>query len=240
MMAVILAGGKGTRLKPFTMSIPKPLLPIGDVPILEVVLAQLARAGVSRVVLTLGHLPHLFSAAIGEGERFGLRIEYCREDEPLGTAGSLLLVREPEEHMLVMNGDLLTTLDYCALMRAHREARAEATISVRRRVTHVDYGVIQTTQDGDLDQYIEKPNIPYLVSMGVNVVSQESLRHIPPSRKFDMPDLMLAVKNSGGRVFCFESECYWQDIGRFDDYKQASEDYVNDPARFTDLAYSCS
>jgi NDP-sugar pyrophosphorylase family protein len=237
MMAVILAGGKGTRLQPFTVSIPKPLLPIGEVPILEVVLAQLARAGVTRVVITLGHLPHLFAACIGNGERFGLQIEYCQEDHPLGTAGSLLLVRNPAEHLLVMNGDLLTTIDYAELVHTHKSSGSAATISVHRRTMYVDYGVIETTADGALDRYIEKPSIPYLVSMGINVLSREALALIPPGEKFDMPQLMLAVKESGRRVGCYETDCYWQDIGRFDDYQRASADFAADPKRFTHLEY---
>jgi NDP-sugar pyrophosphorylase family protein len=238
MMAVILAGGKGARLQPFTVSIPKPLLPIGETPILEVVLTQLARAGFKRIVVTLGHLPHLFTAIIGTGERFGIEIEYCREDTPLGTAGSLSLIREPEDDLLVMNGDLLTTIDYGALVRAHRDTKAGATIAVHRRTTYVDYGVIETDAAGALDKYIEKPSIPYLVSMGINMVSRNCLRYIPTGEKFDMPQLMLATKHAGHRVSCFESDCYWQDIGRFDDYQKASADYDADPRRFTELVYT--
>jgi len=238
MMAVILAGGKGTRLHPFTVSIPKPLLPLGSVSILEIVLGQLARAGVTRVVITLGHLPHLFAACIGSGERFGLTIDYCREDVPLGTAGSLRAVTDPPADLMVMNGDLLTTLDYGALVRAHREAGAAATIAVHRRSMYVDYGVIETTDGGELDRYIEKPSLPYLVSMGINVLSRDSLSLIPPDQRFDMPQLMQAVKNSGRKVLCHESDCYWQDIGRLDDYERASADFDANPARFTELSYT--
>jgi len=237
-MAVILAGGKGTRLHPFTVSIPKPLLPLGSVSILEIVLGQLARAGVTRVVITLGHLPHLFAACIGSGERFGLTIDYCREDVPLGTAGSLRAVTDPPADLMVMNGDLLTTLDYGALVRAHREAGAAATIAVHRRSMYVDYGVIETTDGGELDRYIEKPSLPYLVSMGINVLSRDSLSLIPPDQRFDMPQLMQAVKNSGRKVLCHESDCYWQDIGRLDDYERASADFDANPARFTELSYT--
>jgi NDP-sugar pyrophosphorylase family protein len=237
MMAVILAGGKGTRLHPFTVSIPKPLLPLGDVPILEIVLAQLRNAGVTRVVVTLGHLPHLFAACIGDGSRFGLTIEYCQEEHPLGTAGSLLLVKQPEEAVLVMNGDLLTTINYGELLRFHYQQGAAATIAVHRRSMYVDYGVIETTVAGQLDRYIEKPSIPYLVSMGINVVSRESLRLIPPGEKFDMPQLMLAIKSSGKTVNCYETDCYWQDIGRFDDFQKASADFAADPDRFLKIDY---
>jgi len=238
MMAVILAGGKGTRLRPFTMTIPKPLLPLGDVPILEVVLQQLVRAGVSRVVLTLGHMPHLFAACIGDGKRLGLEIEYCTEDTPLGTAGSLLLVPNPDEHVLVMNGDLLTTIDYGALLKWHVASKSAATIAVHRRTSYIDYGVIETSSDGQLERYIEKPSIPYLVSMGINVVSRRAFEFIPQGVKFDMPQLMQAARDAGERVSCYDSDCYWQDIGRFDDYQQASADFAANPDRFLQVAYT--
>jgi len=232
MMAIILAGGKGTRLKPFTMTIPKPLLPLGDVPILEVVLQQLANVGIRRVVITLGHMAHLFVASIGNGERLGLAIEYCTEDTPLGTAGPLRLINDPDEELLVMNGDVLTTLDYRKLLEHHLARDAWATIAIHRRVSHIDYGVIETNTGGELARYIEKPSIPYLVSMGVNVISRRALSFVPESSRFDMPQLMQAVRDAGHRVSCYETDCYWQDIGRMDDYQQASADFVADPNRF--------
>jgi NDP-sugar pyrophosphorylase family protein len=231
-MAVILAGGKGTRLKPFTMTVPKPLLPIGDAPILEIVLRQLAQSGVKRVVLTLGHMAHLFSAVLGDGKRFGLDIEYCIEDQPLGTAGSLRLIASPAAEMLVMNGDILTTLDFTAMLGHHRQSGALATIALSKRSVHIDYGVIERDSRGELERYIEKPVIDYTVSMGINIVSAQALSLIPANIKFDMPDLMLGIKAAGGRVACYLTDCYWQDIGRFDDFEQASADFVADPARF--------
>jgi NDP-mannose synthase len=235
MLAVILAGGKGSRLKPFTMTIPKPLLPLGDVPIIEVVLHQLAAAGISRAVITLGHMAHLFRGSLGDGEHFGLKIEYVVENEPLGTAGSLRLVDGLEENFLVMNGDILTTIDYRELIATHQARKAAGTLALHKREVHIDYGVIETTADGLLSGYVEKPTIPYEVSMGINVVLRESLRLIPPSGKFDMPDLMLALQRAGKTVACYRTDCYWQDIGRFDDYQQASSDFVADPSRFLPL-----
>jgi NDP-mannose synthase len=232
MMAVILAGGKGTRLKPFTMTIPKPLLPLGDIPILEVVLAQLAAAQCSRVVLTLGHMSHLFRALLGDGTKLGLRLEYCFEDEPLGTAGSLRLINDLEDDFLVMNGDLLTTLDYAALIREHRKRMAWGTIALHERTVGIDYGVVKTSEDGYLVEYIEKPTIPYDVSMGINVLSRRCVEYIPAARRFDMPDLMLAMRRAGKTVIGYKSDCYWQDIGRFEDYQQASADFVASPSRF--------
>lgn len=232
MMAVILAGGRGTRLRPYTMTIPKPLLPLGDVPILEVVLLQLARAGFQRVVVTLGHMSHLFTAALGDGSRFGIAIEYCVEEQPLGTAGSLRLIEAPASEMLVMNGDVLTTLDYGTLVEHHRRTAAAATICLHKRTVHIDYGVVHTLADGTLDRYIEKPVIDYQVSMGINVVSKRALEMIPPGGRFDMPQLMQSLRDAGQRVSCYPADCYWQDIGRFDDYQQASADFSTDPDRF--------
>lgn len=239
-MAVILAGGKGTRLRPFTMAIPKPLLPLGDVPIIEVVLQQLANAGVHRIVITLGHMAHLFVASIGDGFRFGINIEYCTENSPLGTAGSLRLISDPEEHMLVMNGDILTTLDYVKLLNHHIEVGASATIAVHRREAKIDYGVVETTPGGQLYRYVEKPVIPYVVSMGINIISQRALEFIPLQSRFDMPQLMQTLVNTGHTVECYESDCYWQDIGRFDDYQQASADFSANPDRFLDHPYLTS
>lgn len=232
MMAVILAGGKGTRLMPFTMTIPKPLLPLGDMPILEVVIRQLASAGIMRIALTLGHMGHLYTAFIGDGSRWGVRIEYYFEDKPLGTAGSLRLVEDPGDTFLVVNGDILTTLNYQDLIATHIGHDAWGTIAVTRREVHIDYGVIVTTEDGFLGDYREKPTIQYEVSMGINVLSRRCLDFIPPMQKFDMPQLMPVIQRAGKPVICYKTDCYWQDIGRFDDYQIASEDFVADPVRF--------
>lgn len=232
MLAVILAGGKGARLRPFTMTIPKPLLPLGDVPILDVILRQLAASGFTRVILTLGHMAPLFLSTYGEGKAYGLHIEYLREDEPLGTAGPLRQISDPPADFLVMNGDLLTDLSYVDLIAAHRARGAAGTIGVAAREEKVDYGVIEMDANGSFTDYREKPVIPYYVSMGINVLNASALAHIPPTGKFDMPALMLSLHQAGELVHCFRSDCYWQDMGRFDDYTRASEDFVRDPDRF--------
>jgi NDP-sugar pyrophosphorylase family protein len=232
MSAVILAGGKGTRLKPFTMTIPKPLLPLGDTPILEIVIEQLVAAGVSRIVLTLGHMAPLLMASIGDGARWGVTIESVLEEEPLGTAGSLRAIKNLEDNFLVMNADLLTTLDYEDMFHFHLRHQSIGTIGLSKREVLIDYGVVRTNDQGILDNYIEKPTIPYSVSMGINILSKRCLGFIPPTGKFDMPDLMLAMHRAGHPVHCYETDCYWKDIGRFDDYQQASEDFVAKPSRF--------
>lgn len=232
MLAVILAGGKGTRLKPFTMTIPKPLLPLGDVPVLEVVVRQLAREGFTRVVLALGHMAPLFLAHFGDGSEYGLRIDYVREDEPLGTAAPLRQLTDVPDEFLVMNGDLLTDLSFRDLMTAHHRGGAAATIAVASRQEKIDYGVIELAPNGAFIDYREKPVIPYYVSMGINIVTNRALRRLPASGRFDMPDLMLALHRGGDGVHCYRTDCYWQDIGRFDDYTRASEDFVRDASRF--------
>lgn len=232
MMAVLLAGGRGTRLRPLTVTVPKPLLPIGDEAIVEVVLAQLRAAGFTRVVITLGHMARLFAAVIGDGSRWGMKVDYVFENEPLGTAGPLRMVQDLEDDFLVMNGDILTTLDYRKLVAFHREKQALGTIAVTQRTVHIDYGVITALPDARLAHYHEKPRIDYAVSMGINVLSRRAIEFIPEGTKFDMPDLMNVMHTTERRVFCFGANCYWQDIGRMEDYETASADFQKDPQRF--------
>ena len=214
MLALILAGGKGTRLRPFTFTIPKPLLPLGDVPVLEIVVRQLAAAGFSRVVFALGHMAPLFTAQFGDGSGYGLHIEHMVEHEPLGTAAPLRSLTGVPDEFLVMNGDLLTDLSFTELMAAHRNSSAAATIAVTAREEKIDYGVIDVAPDGAFVDYREKPTIPYYVSMGINVLSRGALQHVPATGRFDMPDLMLALHRAGAGVHCHRTTCYWQDIDR--------------------------
>ena len=232
MLAVILAGGKGARLRPFTMTIPKPLLPLGDVPVLEIVIRQLAAEGFDRAILMLGHMAPLFSANFGDGSDYGISLEYVREQEVLGTAAPLRELKGLPADFLVMNGDLLTDLSYKDLIESHRRSGAAATIAVRERKEKIDYGLIDIGPDNSFANYSEKPTVSYFVSMGINVLSARALRAIPPTGHFDMPELMLALHRAGEKVHCHRTDCYWQDIGRFDDYTRASEDFVNDPNRF--------
>ncbi|HTY72692.1 MAG TPA: sugar phosphate nucleotidyltransferase [Actinomycetes bacterium] len=231
MMAVLLAGGLGTRLRPYTMNIPKPLLPLGDVPTIEIVVRQLAEQGFDRVVVTLGHLPQLLMAFLEDGSRFGVAVEYEVENQPLGTAGSLRLVHGLDESFIVMNGDLLTTVDFASLLTQHEQSGAAATVVLTPRQVHIDYGVVHVTTDRRLVRYEEKPTLDYLVSTGIYALSRSVVGHVPEGR-FDMPDLVTALHESGADVRCQVSDAYWQDIGRFDDYQQASADFVADPGRF--------
>lgn len=232
MQAVILAGGRGTRLQPYTMSFPKPLVPIGDYPILEIIIRQLRRLGFDKVTILTGHLAELIQAYFGRGERWGIEIEYIREDKALNTAGALKLVKHIEDHVLVMNGDILTTMDYRALFQRHLDKGADATVATIRREHKVDFGVIEADRDGFLSGYREKPVLDYTVSMGVYVLSRNCRELIADGESLGMPDLLLRVLGGGGRVYCAQEPCYWLDIGRVDDYEEAQREFQANPQRF--------
>ena len=226
MKAVILAGGKGTPLAPYTKILPKALMPIGDMPILEVLLRQFKRAGFQDVILTVGHLAELLRAFFEDGSRFGIRIEYSFEDQPLGTAGPLSLVSSQlQETFLVSNSDVLTTLDLHELIASHRQSGAAATIACHQRQVHIDLGVLQFDGTGDLTGYIEKPTYDFSVSMGIYVFEPRVLEYIPYNSYLDFPDLVLRLIAAGERVRGYPFAGYWQDLGRQDDYEQAVIDF---------------
>jgi NDP-sugar pyrophosphorylase family protein len=231
MRAVILAGGKGTRLAPYTTVLPKPLLPIGDRPILELILRQLERAGFEEVDLSVGHLGGLIQAYLTERSGLeGLTLRYMWEDEPLGTAGPLRLLDAPDEPFLVMNGDILTSLDFGELMEFHRREAPALTIAVHRKLVKLELGVIE----GDaalVTGYVEKPTLEYEVSMGIYVYSPEVLGHIPPGR-FDFPDVVLALLAAGERVAKFPFTGPWLDMGTRDEYERAMAEFGESPELF--------
>lgn len=226
MHAVILAGGKGTRLRPYTTVFPKPLMPVGDLPILEVVIRQLRGAGCTGVTLAVGHLAELLIAFFGDGARWGLPIGYVREDRPLGTVGALALLPPFAEPFLLMNGDILTTLDYAALLAHHRQAGGIATIAMHERVVRVDLGVIEHDAAGRVSGYVEKPALPYHVSMGVYAFDPRVRDYIAPGERLDFPDLVLRLLAAGERVMSYPYDGYWLDIGRPDDYEQAVAEFA--------------
>lgn len=201
MQAVILAGGKGTRLKPYTTTFPKALMPIDDLPILEIVLRQLAHYGFRHVVITTGHLAEMIRLFCGDGSRWGLTVEYSQEDAPLGTAGPISLLSDKlEEHFLVMNGDLLTTMDYRKLLAAHVAGGTLATVSLYPRQVKIDFGVVDEAPPGLLADYREKPTFDFSVSMGVNAFSKGALTHMTPGEHLDIPELMMRLKRAGQRA----------------------------------------
>jgi len=221
MKAVILAGGRGTRLAPYTTVLPKPLMPIGDVPILEIVLRQLASHGYQDVTLAVGHLAELLMAYFGDGAKYGLTIRYSREDNPLGTAGPLALVTGLNSTFLVMNGDLLTTLNYTEFLRFHQQRGAIATLAVYQRDVRIDLGVIETDSNGWATDYREKPTYHFSVSTGIYLFEPAVLKHIVPRQRLDLPELILHLIQSGEKVNCYRFGGDWLDIGRHDDYELA-------------------
>jgi NDP-mannose synthase len=225
MRAIILAGGKGTRLRPFTMVLPKPLMPIGDKPILEVVLHQLRRAGVDRATMAVGHLSELLEAFFRDGSRFGLHIDYSFEEEPLGTVGPLTLIDGLDDTFMVLNGDILTDLDFADVVRYHRAKGASLTIASYVREVKIDFGVIETDADDILTGYVEKPQFDYRVSMGVYVFEPSVLRLLKKGERFDLPDLVKLLIARGGRVASYAFSGYWLDMGRPDDYATANEEF---------------
>lgn len=221
--AVILAGGKGTRLRPFTATLPKPLVPVGDYPIIEIVLRQLKHFGFTDVIISTGHLAELIEAYCGDGRRWGVKIRYVREDKPLSTAGALKLIRGLAPRFLTINGDLLTTLDFGKLYEHHRRLGADAAIAVCERSSKIEFGVIELDDENRLRTYTEKPSQSYLISMGVNVFDRRVLRHIKPGEALGIPELMLRIKAAGGAVVGYRNKAEWLDIGRPEDYETVQE-----------------
>jgi NDP-sugar pyrophosphorylase family protein len=233
--AVILAGGKGTRLRPFTITFPKPLVPIGDMPILAILLRRLHGGGVRRVVLTLGHLAELIRAYISQhvsGSLAGIDVSYVTEAQPTGTAGSLSLVPGLNDTFLAMNGDLLTNIDFRALVRHHKASGAELTIASHVNRVKIDLGVLALDASGRLVNYVEKPEKEYHVSMGIYVYEPSVLDLIPKGEYLDFPDLVLKLLKQGRKISVYPFDGLWLDIGRPDDYARAQQLYETNPEIF--------
>lgn len=224
--AVILAGGKGTRLHPYTVAFPKPLVPVGEYPVLEIIIRQLRRAGITRVTLAVNHHANLIQAYFGDGEAWGLRIDYSRETEALSTIAPLRLIPDLPESFLLMNGDVLTDLDYRELWQAHRAADAMFTVAASTRRHTTDYGVLEVDASGRrLTGFREKPTSDFHVSMGVYVVDRRVVDGIPPTGPYGFDDLMLDLLARDAPVYVHQHPGYWLDIGRPDDYARAADEF---------------
>ncbi len=232
MRAIVLAGGKGTRLAPYTTVLPKPLMPIGEMPILEIVIRQLQKHGFDNLTLAVGYLAELLMAYCGDGSKFGVTLDYSREEQPLGTAGPIALVPNLNETFLVMNGDLLTTIDYAAMLKYHRERGALATIACYQRDVKIDLGVLDVDSDNWVANYIEKPTYHYSVSMGIYLFEPEIFKYIPANQRLDLPELVIKLMQDGKKVNVFNFDGYWLDIGRHDDYERAIEEFAVHRADF--------
>ena len=241
LQAVVLAGGKGTRLAPYTSVLPKPLMPIGDRSILEVVLGQLTGAGIQRVTLCVGYLAHLIKAVIGDRTRDGFPIHYVHEEQALGTAAPLRQVPHLDGTFIAMNGDILTTLDYRALVQHHLESENVLTIATHERPIKIDYGVLRVGRNGDSHRvrgFTEKPEMRSMVSMGIYVFEPRTLEHIPESGYFDFPQLVHALLTAKEPIGVYPYKGLWFDIGRRDDYERAVAVWLDSVVGEPDMALS--
>jgi NDP-sugar pyrophosphorylase family protein len=223
MKAVVQCGGRGMRLRPHTSILPKPLMPIGARPVLELVLKWLCRNGIREVVITTGYLGHLIRSVCGSGEQWNMRIVYTQEIEPLGTIGPLSLVRDQlTEPFLVLNGDVLTDLNLTQFVSFHRRERAKLSIATATRITKMDFGVIDEI-DGHVGGFREKPDLQHLVSMGVYCMDPSVLEQIPSGVPFGFDHLMAQMLEEQAVVHVFKHTGLWLDIGRVEDFMKAQD-----------------
>ncbi len=226
MHVAILAGGRGVRLRPYTTTLPKPLVPIGDeCAILDIILQQLEAQGFTRVTLAIGHLGSLIRAFVGDGSRWHLAVDYAEEDKPLSTIGPLLnfLDRLPE-HFLVMNGDVLTDFNYSSLLHAHADSGAPLTVATYQRKVKIDFGTLEAVA-GQIVKFTEKPTLSYNVSMGIYGMSRKTLARYPKNVPFGFDDLVLDLLARGQQPNVYEFDGYWLDIGRPEDYDEANRTF---------------
>lgn len=225
MKAVILAGGKGTRLRPYTTVIPKPLVPIGEKAIIEVLLTQLYKNNVDEIFVCVNHFAELIKAFLGDGKKYGIKINYSLETTELGTVAPLKLLKNLPDNFLVMNGDLLTDLNFGELYKYHMNKSANLTIATYSRDTKIDFGVIKSNpNDKCVIEFIEKPVYKFEVSMGVYVMNHKVLDLIPNNIHFGFDDLIHYLLKSDLQINTFLYNGYWLDIGRPDDYEKANND----------------
>ena len=229
--AVILAGGKGSRLRPYTIVLPKPLMPIGEFPILELVVKQLIKNGFDHISMAVNHQASLIKAFFNDGKKWSIKIDYFEEEEPLGTMGPLPNIKDLPENFLVMNGDILTDLNYGEFYSYHVEKKSLFTISSKVRSQKIDYGVLKSDDSGVLKDFQEKPSMDYLVSMGIYMVNKNIIKYIPDSF-YGFDSLMLDMLKKKEIVNIKKFYGYWLDIGRPDDYEKAIEDFESMRSNF--------
>jgi NDP-sugar pyrophosphorylase family protein len=226
MKAVIMAGGKGTRLKPYTYVLPKPLMPVDRFPVLELVIRQLAHNGFHHIILSTGYMSELIKSFCGNGERFGVKIEYSYESKPLGTAGPLGLLRKKlDSTFLVINGDILVAMDFAHFLKSHRENKALLTIGLKRRSHNIQFGIVELDEETRVCSYIEKPTQEYIVSTGINLMEPEVLDYINPKERLDMPDLVNQLIRDGKKIHGYVNDGLWLHLSRPDDFESANENW---------------
>ncbi len=227
MKALILAGGLGTRLRPYTSVIPKPLMPVGQKPILEWLLNKMVNNGFEDIFISVGYLAGLIEAYCGDGSKYGAKITYLREDRPLGTAGPIHLMNDIEEPFIITNGDILTDLNYRDLYEYHLSGEQELTVATFNKKTQIPLGVLSISEESFIYDYDEKPTLGHDVSMGVYCCSKEILNHVPKNTRYDLPDLVKGLILKELKVGSFLHEGKWLDIGNHDDYELAQKEIEN-------------
>ncbi len=232
MQAVILAGGKGRRLLPYTTVLPKPLMPIGDIPILEVIIRQLVKYGFDDIIISTGYLHELIVAYMSNRRDISPFIRFSHENRPLGTIGPLHLIKDLEKTFLVMNGDILTDLNYSEMLSYHQSKKSLITVSTFKREVNIDFGVLQSDDQDRVVNFQEKPRLYYEVSMGIYFLNRTILTYVPKEKAYGFDQLMYDLISHGESVFSYPFTGYWLDIGRPDDYQKAIEEFEDQKTRF--------
>ncbi len=225
MRAIILAGGRGTRLKPYTITLPKPLVPVVDKPILELIINNLEKQGINELDVCVNHMGHLIESYFGDGTAYGVRINYSYENTPLGTVAPIKLIKDLPENFIVMNGDVLTDISFKTIFEEHILSGAVLTVATFQREEEIDYGVIRYDRDFIVNEFLEKPKYSWDVSMGVYVFNKKVFEYVPDNTYFGFDTLMNVLLKNGEMVKVHPHNGYWMDIGRPSDYEKANEDY---------------
>jgi len=224
LQAIIMAGGLGQRLMPLTSEMPKPMLSIGDVPLLEHIIKQLKKSGINKIYISTHYKSEIIKDYFNNGSSFGVEIEYLQEEKPMGTAGVLGLLPVPSTPLLIMNGDILTQVDFRSMLKYHQEANAQITLSVRMYDFQVPYGVV-TCEGSSVRKLLEKPKYSLLINAGIYIINPTVYKYIPRGESFNMTDLIQWLLDANEKIINFPIVEYWLDIGKHSDYKQAQNDY---------------
>jgi NDP-sugar pyrophosphorylase family protein len=224
--AVILAGGQGTRLAPYTADLPKALVPVCGKPVVEILLHRLKLAGVTKAYLAVNHRADQIRTVLGDGQRFGLNISYSEEPTPLSTVGPITLIPSLPEYFLVVNADILTDLDFKTIFEKHRQSGCNLTVAIYQRTERIDYGVLEVGSDRRVTGFSEKPDYHFSVSMGVYVFSKAALEFVPHGEPFGFDDLMRILLEKHQPINTVMHHGFWLDIGRVDDYERANSQDV--------------
>lgn len=224
MQAIILAGGKGIRLKPYTTVLPKPLLPVNGKPIIEIIIRQLAEAGVEEIIVSIGYLGQLLEAYLKDGSQYGIKLDYSREGIPLGTAGPISLIDNLSDEFFVINGDTLCDVDFTSMLQAHRDSGNDATVSAYRKNHMIDLGTLELSDDLQITAYNEKPKINYIVSMGIYVFNSSIKKELEVGVHLDLPDFIMRLRDRNYAVGAYMHSGIWMDMGRPSDFEKIQED----------------